>query len=195
MERRWESVIKEEREWKGEWETEIRGRGVTKRQAEWWHKKTNAACLTVERQGDVKWNRPLRWHAAGDSPWIVGHQSHWAGACSRTAAVPRAPATLPPAGPGLYHRPHLPREGSASAGRSRSAGSSGTQRTTHGIATSSSASRSRAECSSTRQGRGETGSRPGVRGSHSTGGGPAKLKHRRRKGSAAGTAQALQGTD
>lgn len=35
MERRWESVIKEEREWKGERETEIRGRGVTKRQAEW----------------------------------------------------------------------------------------------------------------------------------------------------------------
>lgn len=126
-----------------------------------------------ERHSDVKWKRPLRWRAAGDSPWIVDRQSHWAGTCSRTAAAPRAPATLPPAGPGLYHRPHLPREGSASAGRSRSAGSSGTQRTTHGIATSSSASRGRAECSSTRRGGGETGSRPGVRGSQGKGGGPA----------------------
>lgn len=148
-----------------------------------------------EWQSDAKWNRPLRWRASGDSPWIAGRQNHWAGTCSRTAAAPRAPATLPPAGPGLYHRPHLPREGSASAGKSRSAGSSGTQRTTHGIATSSSASRGRAECSSTRRGGGETGSRPGVRGSQGKGGGPANSKHGRRVGSAAGPAQALQGTD
>lgn len=129
-----------------------------------WHKQT---------QSDAKWKWPLRWRAAGDSPWIVGRQSHWAGTCSRIAAAPHAPATLPPAGPGLYHRPHLPREGSASAGRSRSDGSSGTRRTTHGIATSSLASRGRAECSSTRQGWGGTGSRPGVRGSRGKGGGPA----------------------
>ena len=134
----------------------------------------------------------MRSTSAGDSPWIGGRQSHWAGTCSHTAAAQHAPATLPQAGPGLYHRPHLLREGSASAGRSRSAGSSGTQRTTHGIATSSSASRSRAECSSTRQGGGETGSRPGVRGSQGKDGGPANKESR---GRAAGPAQALQGTD
>lgn len=127
-------------------------------------KKANAAWVDVS---NANYERLLWRHAAADSPWIVGHQSHWAGTCSHTAAAQHAPATLPQAGPGLYHRPHLLREGSASAGRSRSVGSSGTQRTTHGIATSSLANRSRAECSSTRQGRGETGSRPGVRGSQS----------------------------
>lgn len=143
------------------------------RTTRWWQKEqsndTKQLCLQAEW---CKVRATLRGRAAGHSPWIEGRQSHWAGTCSRTAAAPRAPATLPPAGPGLYHRPHLPREGSASAVKSRSAGSSGTQRTTHGIATSSSASRGRAECSSTRQCGGETGSRPGVRGSHGTGGVP-----------------------
>lgn len=168
--------------WRGAlvgWGGECRKEQHEKRQM--WHVLTSA-------ESEAKYE----WHAAGDSPWIVDRQSHWAGTCSHTAAAQHAPATLPQAGPGLYHRPHLLREGSASAGRSRSAGSSGTRRTTHGIATSSSASRSRAECSSTRQGGGETGSRPGVRGSQRKDGGPANKESR---GSAAGPVQALQGTD
>lgn len=88
------------------------------------------------------------------SPCSAGHQIHSEVVCSRTAAAPHAPASLPRAGPAAG-RQHLPRGGSASAGRSLWAGSSGTLTKRRGIATSSSANR--AEHTSNRN-RWETGS-------------------------------------
>ena len=75
-----------------------------------------------------------------NSPCSAGRRTRWAAACSRTAAAPRAPASLPRAGPAAGPK-HLLTGESASGGRNLSAGSSGTLRTRRGIATSFSASR------------------------------------------------------
>lgn len=75
-----------------------------------------------------------------DSPCSAGHRIHSGVVCSRTAAAPHAPASLPQAGPAAG-RQHLLTGESASGGRNLSAGSSGTLRMRRGIATSFSASR------------------------------------------------------
>lgn len=77
---------------------------------------------------------------AGHSPCSAGHQIHSGEVCSRTAAVPRAPANRQRAGPAAG-RQRLLTGGSASAGRNLWGGSSGTLTRRRGIATSSSANR------------------------------------------------------